>query len=267
MFLLTIDIGNTTISAALFADDTCIATLRLPSDPAWEQNALTGEFQQFLTRNLPRIRDLDGAVMTSVVPDCSILVQNAISQLTRREVLVPTADMPCGINLSCYDTEHLGTDRIVDMAGAIPMFDGPIAIWDLGTATTLSVIDENHVFLGGMISPGIELGLRALHEHTAQLPVVEPRACPSLLGNDTESNMRSGSVAATGLMISGAAYYLTRQYSFTDLQVVLTGGLAELVLPWIRGQRAAYVPDLQFRGMLAIWRMQESLQAERGNLM
>lgn len=258
MFLLTIDIGNTTISAALFADDACIATLRLPSDKAWEQNALTAQFQQFLTRNLPRIKDLDGTVMTSVVPECSILVQNAICQLTKREALVPTAGTPCGINLACYDTEHLGTDRIVDMAAAASMYDGSIAIWDLGTATTLSVLDEHRVFLGGMISPGIDLGLRALHEHTAQLPIVEPKACPSLLGNDTESNMRSGSVAATGLMISGAAYYLTRQYSFTDLQVVITGGHGELVLPWIRGQKVAYVPDLQFRGMLAIWRMQES---------
>lgn len=257
MYVLTIDIGNTTISAALFADDNCIGTLRLPSDTKWDQNALTAEIQRFLTQHLPRIRDLDGTVLTSVVPDCTILVQNAIYMLTKREALVPTANMACGINLACYDTEHLGMDRIVDMAAAASMYEGPVAIWDLGTATTLSVIDENRVFLGGMISPGIELGLRALHEHTAQLPVVVPKACPSLLGNDTESNMRSGSVAATGLMISGAAYYLTRQYSFTDLQVVLTGGHAEHVLPWIRGQKVAYVPDLQFRGMLAIYRMQE----------
>lgn len=256
MYILTIDIGNTTISAALFAEEECIGTMRLPSDASWEQNALTAEFQQFLTRHLPRIKDLNGTVLTSVVPDCTLLVQNAIYTLTRHEALVLTAGMPCGINLACYDTEHLGTDRIVDMAAAASMYNGPIAIWDLGTATTLSVIDEHRVFLGGMISPGIELGLRALHEHTAQLPLVEPKACPSLLGNDTESNMRSGSVASTGLTISATIDYLRRRYSFNNLYAIITGGHAEYVLPWIAHEDVIYVPDLQFRGMLAIWQMQ-----------
>lgn len=262
MYVLTIDIGNTTISAGLFADDACQAELRLPSNEIWEQAALTEALRQFLASQLPQARWLDGAVLTSVVPACTILVQNALESITGHPALELTAGIPCGINLGCYDVAHLGTDRIVDMAAAAALFDGPVAIWDLGTATTLSVIDRNRVFIGGMISPGVELGLQALHEHTAQLPVVTPGRCPSLLGNDTESNMRSGSVVATGLMISAAAARIAQQYFCEDLQVVITGGHAEYVLPWISWQNTAHIPDLQRRGMLSIWRMQARKNAD-----
>lgn len=253
MYVLAVDIGNTTISAALYADKECKATLRLPSDISWEQAQLTARFERLLQQNIVAPEQLSGAVMASVVPPCTTLVQNAIRSLTGIETLVITANAPSGIDLSRYDAAHLGTDRIVDMAAAASLYDGPVAVWDLGTATTLSVIDKDRVMVGGMISPGVELGMRALHEHTAQLPEVTPRHCPTLLGLDTESNMRSGSVAATGLMISAAADYIERTYQLSGLHVVLTGGHAEYVLPWIKRENITYVRDLQLRGLLAMW--------------
>lgn len=257
MHVLAFDIGNTTISAALFEDQTLAARFQLSSVDPKELARLTPLLREFLEAHLPSLLVLDGAVMTSVVPACIPLVQDAVRDLTGCETLVLTADIPCGIDLSRYDTAHLGTDRVVDMAAAAALYPGePVAVWDLGTATTLSVLDANRVLIGGMISPGVRLGLHALHEHTAQLPLVVPEPVTDVLGLDTASNMRAGSVAATGFMISAAADYIENAYHLPGLHVVLTGGYAEYVLPWISRKRVHHVSGLQLHGMLAIWQTQ-----------
>lgn len=259
MYVLAFDIGNTTISAALFAEQDLVARLQLSSVDPQDLKQLTPSLRQFLAQHLPSQGVLDGAVMTSVVPACIPLVQDAVRTLTECETLVLTAAIPCGIDLSHYDVAHLGTDRIVDMAAAASLYPGePVAVWDLGTATTLSVIDANRVLIGGMISPGVKLGLHALHEHTAQLPDVTPEPVDTALGLDTASNMVAGSVAATGFMISAAADHIEQAYHLPGLHVVLTGGYAEYVLPWISRKDVTHIAGLQLHGMLAIWQLQQT---------
>jgi type III pantothenate kinase len=139
------------------------------------------------------------------------------------------------------------------MAAASQLADGPIMTVDLGTCTTINVMDAKRTFLGGMILPGIQLELRALADGTAQLPSLMPEPVTELLGRNTRDNMLSGTIACTGLEIQAIADRVERDLDLEkgSLQVILTGGLGQLVLPWIDGP-VTYEPDLMLHGLRSI---------------
>lgn len=247
--VLTIDVGNTNIVLGLFEGDVLLQTARLETHRKWTEQNLSREIGAFLRR----AGRADGAILSSVVPDLNGAILEAVRNLTGKGPLVMSRDLDTGLNTDSYDVSLLGSDRIVDMAAAIHFYGAPAAVYDLGTCTTLSVVDGQCRFIGGMISAGIQLSLDAQAERTAQLPQLNAEPAAGLLGQDTVSNLISGAVAGTGILIEGTCGRIRQQYGMPDMKVVITGGNAPLVLPWIR-QEVVHDPDLLVRGMLAIYR-------------
>lgn len=253
MKVITADIGNTNIVIASFENDTKEMQERLETRSKWTLPSMTAALRKCLLKNRISADEIDGSILSSVVPELSSTLAQALEAITGKPVMIMTPTLSSGIGTGRYDEATLGSDRIVDMAAAAAFYKGPAAIWDLGTATTLSVIDRNHEFIGGMISAGVQLSLTALAEHTSQLPQLSPEATDSLLGTDTVANMISGSVASTGIMIGGTAGRLSRMPDLEGIKFIITGGLGQLVLPWIN-RDVIYDPDLQLKGMLTIYR-------------
>jgi type III pantothenate kinase len=145
--------------------------------------------------------------------------------------------------------DTLGADRFCAVLAARELYGAPVVVVDCGTATTVNVVDGEGVFLGGSIAPGVQTALRALHEHTAQLPALSAEDV-AVIGSDSASSMRSGAVHFSRFAVEGMIREVHR-VTGAGTPVLLTGGNAPvllgagLVLPGMR-----HDPNLLFRGVI-----------------
>ena len=241
--LLAVDIGNTTVAVAGLEGEQVAFVKRLPSDPALDWITSLKELLEGV--------EAQGAVLSSVVPALTGPVGEGLEAVTGKPVLVVDKTTYTGLDLSGYDTANLGMDRVVDCVAALARWGGPAAVFDMGTATTLSVVDGQGRFLGGMILPGLALGLEALSTRAAQLPPVELSPPEGLLGTNTASCMKYGALYGAAGAIEGIVGRL--QEELGELTVVLTGGNSALVRPLLRIP-AAWEPHLTFLGLGEIWK-------------
>lgn len=252
--VVTVDIGNSNIVAGIWYNTVLKDTLRFATRRDYSEKDITEKLCAFLGN-----ASYDGAILSSVVPEINDMTLNALEKLTGKEPLLMGPFLSSGIDISDYDEKRLGTDRIVDLAAAASMCkDRPVMVCDLGTCTTISVIDAKKKLLGGMICPGIQMSLDAQHQRTSQLPQLSAGEVKDILGKDTASNMISGTVAATGLMISAAAERIKNDYKLENMALVITGGLGKFVLPWIEYE-AQYEPNLLLRGLLELYNINETV--------
>ncbi len=260
--ILVADIGNTNIVVGYFAGDELKFTIRIPTHEENTSQSYAEKIRSALEDN--RITGADGAVMASVVPKCSGALSEALKAVTGEETLIVTPDMETGLDTSAYDAVHLGMDRLVDAAAAAYFYGMPVVTFDLGTCSTVNVIDEHANYLGGMIAAGIQLSLDAVGERAAQLPHVNAGAPSALIGTDTSSCILNGAVIGAASMIDGIAERVRDEICSEGqkLNAVITGGLGRYALPWCRntsegtnGIRLIYDPDLLLRGLLHLYRL------------
>ena len=188
--------------------------------------------------------------MASVVPDLTGRVAGALSALTGKPVLTVDKNTPTGLPLGSYDAKNLGMDRVVDCVAALARWRPPLAVFDMGTATTLSVVDREGVFRGGMILPGLRLSVDALSARAAQLPCITFTQPEGLLGTDTVSCMRSGALYGAAAALEGISLRLEEELG--PVTVVLTGGHGRDILPLLR-RAVEYEPHLQLMGLRELW--------------
>ena len=250
--LLAIDSGNTNIVFAIFSvDGEVMGEWRSGT----ESNRTADEFgiwlTQLLTHHGVNKEDITDAIIATVVPDNLIHLKNLCRQYFKAD---PTVVGDPGINLGLEvrvdNPQEVGADRLCNAVAAHHSYDGPLLILDLGTATTFDVIDGEGSYRGGVIYPGINLSLEALHLGAAQLPRVAIGKPDAVIGTGTISAMRSGIFWGHVSMIEGMTTRIIEEFG-APMKVVATGGLAEL---FINNSNAidAYDPNLTLRGLLAI---------------
>mgnify|MGYP000148093643 CR=1 FL=1 len=201
--LLTIDIGNTTVAVGGFLGPELRFVRRLPSDRNMDAAACAARMRTLLAEEGAAPQDVEGAVLSSVVPSLTQVAVQAAEALTRRPVRVLGRDLDPGLPTGDYDASNLGMDRLVDCVAALARWRPPLAVFDMGTATTLSVVDREGVFRGGMILPGLRLSVDALSARAAQLPCITFTQPEGLLGTDTVSCMRSGALYGAAAALEG----------------------------------------------------------------
>ena len=226
--ILTVDIGNSNVVLGGFREASEPEFVdRLPSDRSWSPEQWHAALKELL---LPYIGETEGCALCSVVPELTGPIRSALEQLTWKAVLVIDSAFQGGLELVNYDRTKLGNDRVVDMLSALAHYPPPIAIFDLGTATTLSVLDAAGRFIGGMILPGVRVSVNALSAQASQLPAISLEPPRALLGTDTISCMQNGAIYGAAAQIDG----LTRRVEALlgrPVTVVLTGGLSHLIAP------------------------------------
>ena len=181
-------------------------------------------------------------------------VADALACVTGGRVLTVGRDTPTGLPLGDYDGAALGMDRVVDCVAALARYAPPLSVFDMGTATTLSVVDREGVFRGGMILAGLSLSLDALSARAAQLPPVTLSPPEGLVGTDTERCMRYGAIYGAAGAVEGIVARLEEQ--FGPLTVVLTGGNGTYVRPLLRIP-VVWEPMLTHLGLRELWLRQE----------
>ncbi len=201
--------------------------------------------------------DLDACVVSTVVPQSLFHLRNLSRRYLKVEPLVVgEPGVRTGIPVRVDRPEEVGADRLVTALGARLLADGALLIVDSGTATTFDVVSEDGAFVGGVICPGINLSLQALHDAAAKLPRIEIRRPPSVIGQSTVPAMQSGVFWGYVELIDGLIARIQEEYG-APMTVFGTGGVASLFEGACR-RIDRFEPDLTINGLLEIWRRNPS---------
>jgi type III pantothenate kinase len=194
---------------------------------------------------------LDGCVISSVVPQKKAVIVQALREKNAGLSIQSVDTKKCALDFSRYEGV-LGEDRIVCCEAAFAKYNTPLIVIDLGSATTVNVIDANKVFLGGAIHTGVKMGLQALNSQTAQLPLPEEPKAVELIGGGTRACLASGAVYGAAFLIEG---YVSRISGVLNCRpgVVITGGNAYAVMPFLTIEYA-YEPSLLLEGLALHYR-------------
>ena len=247
--IITVDIGNTDVTVGGFREGAEPDFVRhLPSTRGLREERWQEDLEEILA---PFLGEIEGCAMSSVVPELTGPIRRSLERLTERRVLTVDPEFEDGLVLVGYDRRRLGNDRVVDAISALSQYGPPLAIFDLGTATTLSVLDGEGRLIGGMILPGVRLSMDALSAKAAQLPKLELEPPESLLGTDTEACMRSGAFYGAAAQVDGLIDRVEELLG-TKVTAVLTGGYGGLILPFCR-RAAIYDRYLQLKGLRRLY--------------
>ena len=252
--ILAIDIGNTTVALGGIKDGRVCFVAHMDTVRTRTAAEYRAEMEKVFSRRHPeRPVRFEGAVLTSVVPQITGALAECARHYTGKKPVIVSPEIRTGLTMGVPDPHAVGKDRIVDAAYAAANFPLPVITVDLGTATTFNVVDENRVFRGGVICPGLSTGLRALGERCAQLPQVHLSSPKNAIGTNTESCMLSGSVLGTAVLLDGIAARIEEELG-RPATLVVTGGLAKYVTPLCR-HPLTYDPELLLKGLALLYQL------------
>ncbi len=229
--LFAFDIGNTNITLGGFSGDKLTFTARLSSDTGRTHDQYAVDINGILNLKGITIADEDECIICSVVPRLSSSVSKALVTLTGKKPIVLGPGVKTGLNIKIDNPAQLGADLVAGAVGAIEKYPLPSLVIDLGTASTLSVINSKGEFLGGAIAAGIKSTLGALTSNTALLSEVGIEKPKNVIGSNTAECMKSGLIIGAAAMIDGLVNRMEKELGEKFKTVVATGGLSSEVIP------------------------------------
>lgn len=252
--ILAVDIGNTNIVIGGFDNEKFIFTERLATNHSKTAREYYIGIKNALLLNNISLSDIEGAVISSVVPSVTGTVEESLAEIVPCErIFVAGYKAETGINKMLVDSpEKIGTDRIVDASAVIAYYSLPAVIIDMGTATTISVIDSDKNFIGGIIMAGVKTSFEALFGNTSQLPKVSFEAPENIIGRNTSDCMKSGLIYGTASCIDGLLSRIEKSLN-QKITAVATGGMSGLVIPHCEHE-IVHDENLLLKGLVNIYR-------------
>ena len=227
--LLTLDIGNTNIKAALFNGEEMVHYWRLSTQRTYTSDEMGVIITNLFAHENIDIRAVKGIMMSSVVPTVNFTVEHMCRDYFGMDPIVVAPGIKTGIDIKYENPRELGSDRICNAVAAYHLYGGPCVFIDFGTATTLGALGKNGAFLGGCICPGIKLTSAALVSGTAKLPHFELTMPEKVIGKTTVANLQSGLIYGHVGQIDYLVNKMREEMNAPDAAVVATGGMARLI--------------------------------------
>lgn len=251
--ILAIDMGNTNIVVGGIDENKIYFLERITTDRAKTDLEYAVSIKSILEIHKLESSDIEGAILSSVVPPLNQAVALAVKKITNIDCLMVNYKMNmAGLKIKVENPAGLGSDLIVDSVAAISEYQPPLAVIDLGTATTISVVDKENNYLGGVIHPGLRVSLDTLSSKAAQLPFIDLEAPGRIIASGTVESMRSGILYGHAGTHDGCIEQMEKELG-SKLTVVATGGLARFVLPLCRHQ-IIMDDNLLLKGLLRLYR-------------
>jgi len=248
--LLALNVGNTTIAAAVFAGNALKGDWKLATRADLTSDELGVSLLNLMVQAGAKPEGIDGVIISSVVPS----LQPTLVRMCQRYFKIEPAFLDHRwelVKLAVREPATVGTDRIADCIAGFRQFGGPLLIIDFGTAITFNLISPEGAFLGGAIAPEMELAAQTLIKRTAQLFGVELDAPASVIGRDTAENLRAGIVIGFIELVRGLITRFQREYG-RPLRVIATGGWGRFFSEQIP-EIEAYEPLLTLQGLQIAW--------------
>ena len=197
--------------------------------------------------------DVDGAIISSVVPPLTNVIKSAITRTTDIDPLVIGPGIKSGIAIKMDDPRTVGSDLIATAAGAADEYGAPVIIIDIGTATTITMVDESKAYIGGVIMPGAQVSVDSLASRTAQLPRISIEAPERIIGKNTIGSMQSGIIYGNASCIDGMIDRFVEEIGIKEpITVVATGGLSKIIVPHCK-KDIIIDQDLLLKGLRIIY--------------
>lgn len=250
--ILAVDIGNSNIVLGGMEDMNIVFEARIRTDATKTSDEYCIDLKNILDIYDIRREQLEGAIIASVVPQVLNSIKTAIKKLTGKNSLVVGPGLKTGLNIKVENPSQVGADLVVGAVAALRSFQPPMIVIDMGTATTMIVLDQSGAFIGGSISPGVRISQEALTNGTALLPGLQLDAPRKAIGRNTIDCMRSGIMLAHACMIDGMVERMEAELG-CKTTVVATGGIAKFVLPMCRTS-ILYDKDLLLKGLAMLYR-------------
>ena len=227
--LLTMDIGNTNIKSALFEGPEMVHYWRLSTTRRYTSDEMGVMISQLFNHEGIDRGQVKGIMLSSVVPTINFTVEHMCRDYFGLEPLFVAPGVKTGIDIKYENPRELGSDRICNAVAAYTLYGGPCVYIDFGTATTFGALDQNGVFLGGCICPGLKLTSEALVSGTAKLPHFELVLPEHVIGKTTVANLQSGVINGYVGQVIYLVNEIRREMGHPDAKVIATGGMARLI--------------------------------------
>jgi type III pantothenate kinase len=228
--ILAIDIGNTNIVIGCIRDEDILFVERLSTDSTKTVLEYAISFKNVLEMYRLDPADIHGSIISSVVPPVTNIVRDAAKKITGQDVVIIGPGVKTGINILMDNPAQLGSDLVANAVAGIAEYKAPLVIIDIGTATTISVVDKKQNYIGGMILPGIRVSSDSLTSRTSQLPRISVEAPKKLIGTNTIDCMKSGLIYGNASCIDGMIRRIEEELG-EKATVIATGGLAGCIIP------------------------------------
>jgi type III pantothenate kinase len=240
MTTLCLDFGNTRLKAAIFHDSIISHSFTLPDDS-------TETIEHLIDTYLPHQSILSSVILHNTDIETLLVAKTRFHKLSHQSKI--NFSIPVG------KPGTVGADRLALCAAAVRFYPGQNnLVIALGSCITYNFINQYHQFLGGAISPGMQMRFKSMNEYTAQLPLVKADDGDffwqyPILGYDTRTNLQSGVLAGISFEIAGFIEFYEKRYG--NFNVVLTGGDA---LHFARDLKSSIFADLNFlfKGLFAL---------------
>lgn len=250
--ILTIDIGNTIISLGCVESGQILFRGRINTDRIKTSDQYCIDLKTLLEIYDAELSDIEGTIISSVVPQVLNSVKTAVVKLTGKEALVVGPGLKTGLNILLDNPSQMGGDLVCAAVAALRAHNPPMVVIDLGTATTMSVLDESGAYLGGCVCPGVQLSLDALTGNTSLLPGIQLDRPRCAIGRNTADAMRSGIMMGTASMLDGMIDRFEEELGM-KCTVVMTGGIGRFIAPLCR-HALVYDRDLVMKGLALLYR-------------
>jgi type III pantothenate kinase len=221
--ILTLDVGNTSITSGIYDGESLVRCFRMPSDTDLAEK----DYEELLTKNIGTF-EIQGAIIGSVVEEINNRLSCAISKCFNVVPVMLSHNSNMPVRLKLKNNSEIGADRISNGVRAYEIFKKSVIVVDFGTATTFDIVNSKGEFVGGLIAPGINTQFNSLHKSTSKLPQLDVEYINNAIGNSTVDAILSGVVRGTACMIDGMLSQCEKELD--DMPVIVgTGGLCNLV--------------------------------------
>lgn len=250
--ILTVDIGNSNIVLGGVEGDKILFEARLRTDATKTSDEYCVDLKSLLDIYGVPSRQIEGSIIGSVVPQVLNSMQTAIKKLTGHTSLVVGPGLKTGLNIAIENPSQTGADLVIGSVAALREHKAPLIVIDMGTATTMVVLDEKGTFIGGAISPGVKISMDALTERAALLPGLQLDKPKRAIGRNTVDCMRSGIMLGNACMIDGMVQRMEAELG-CPCKVIATGGIAKFIVPLCKTP-IHYDKDLLVKGLAILYR-------------
>ncbi len=249
--LLTIDIGNTNVVVGIFEGESLVASWRLATERARMPDEWWSIFSTLAATDAVDLRELDGAILSSVVPRLTPAFSEMLHGRLNRDPIILNSTLDFGIKILIDNPTEVGADRLANTVAAFARHGGPAVVVDFGTGTNFDVVSADGDYVGGAIAPGVALALEALTSRAARLSAVELAVPDHAIGRNTFESVQSGTVLGYIGLIEGLLARITSELGARPF-VIATGGLGGVIAPHTDAIDT-YEPDLTLVGLRIIF--------------
>ena len=250
--ILTVDIGNSNLVLGGVRGQEIVFKARLRTDPTKTSDEYCIDLKMLLEVYGICPKEIEGAIIGSVVPQVLNSMKTAVKKLTGKDALVVGPGLKTGLKIQIENPNQVGADLVAGAVAALRSYAPPLIVVDMGTATTMTVLNADGALVGGCIAPGVKISLDALTERTALLPGLQLDQPKRVIGRNTTDCMRSGIMLGAACMVDGMVERMEAELG-TKATVIATGGIAKFVVPMCE-RNVIYDKDLLTKGLAALYR-------------